>query len=98
MMATPRGRSPGRGPGLISGRVALAARGVGHALAGERTQAGDPAVLFSGVFGGMGSWNDLTFGDPGVEAEYGEVSRCLYAAILAALHRQRERRGLSRSS
>lgn len=36
------------------------------------------------VFGGMGSWNDLTFGDPGVEAEYGEVSRCLYAAVLAA--------------
>lgn len=36
------------------------------------------------VFGGMGSWNDLAFADPGVEAEYGEMSRCLYAAVLAA--------------
>ncbi len=36
------------------------------------------------VFGGTGSWNDLAFGDPGVDAEYGEVSRCLYAAVLAA--------------
>lgn len=37
------------------------------------------------VFGGMGSWNDLGFEDRAVEAEYEEVSRNLYAAVLLAL-------------
>jgi len=37
------------------------------------------------VFGGMGSWNDLGFELRAVEAEYDEVSRNLYAAVLLAL-------------
>lgn len=37
------------------------------------------------VFGGMGSWNDIAFGDPAIEPEYREVSRHLYAAVLLAL-------------
>ena len=37
------------------------------------------------VFGGMGSWNDLGFEDKAVQAEYDEVSRNLYAAVLLAM-------------
>lgn len=36
----------------------------------------------SWVFGGMGSWNDLTFGTPAEQAEYQQISRNLYAATL----------------
>lgn len=36
-------------------------------------------------FRGYGSWNDLGFVDRVVAAEYEEVSRNLYAAVLAAL-------------
>lgn len=37
------------------------------------------------VFGGMGSWNDLSFGDPDVRARYEQVSEGLYRSVLAAL-------------
>jgi hypothetical protein len=36
----------------------------------------------SWVFGGMGSWNDLSFGTEAEQAEYEEISRNLYAAML----------------
>jgi hypothetical protein len=36
----------------------------------------------SWVFGGMGSWNDLTFGTQAAQAEYEEISGNLYAAVL----------------
>lgn len=37
------------------------------------------------VFGGMGSWNDMTFENESATAEYGAVSRDLYNAILVGL-------------
>lgn len=36
------------------------------------------------VFGGMGSWNDLGFAEPDRQAEYEQISRQLYAAIMRA--------------
>jgi len=37
------------------------------------------------VFGGMGSWNDVTFGDKAVQADYERVSELLWRAILDGL-------------
>ena len=37
------------------------------------------------VFGGMGSWNDVAFPSPAIEAEHREVSRALYGAVTQAL-------------
>jgi hypothetical protein len=37
------------------------------------------------VFGGMGSWNDLSFDDKAVQAEYEELSRRLFAAVLGGI-------------
>ena len=36
------------------------------------------------VFGGMGSWNDVTPADPAAVAEYGAVTRELYSAVMLA--------------
>ena len=37
------------------------------------------------VFGGMGSWNDVYFGDQEAAAEYAAISRNLYSTLLRAL-------------
>ncbi|MFL5798746.1 MAG: hypothetical protein ACJ77A_12545 [Actinomycetota bacterium] len=37
------------------------------------------------VFGGMGTWNDLSFGDPEVRGSYEQISEALYRSVLAAL-------------
>ena len=37
------------------------------------------------VFGGIGSWNDVRFESPEVEAEYRSVSERLFRAVLEAL-------------
>lgn len=46
-------------------------------------------VLASGsqafVFGGMGSWNDMGFENPKIHAEYGNVTRTLYAVVKNAI-------------
>ncbi|MBD1385748.1 hypothetical protein IDJ75_10700 [Mucilaginibacter rigui] len=46
-------------------------------------------LLFSAasswVFGGMGSWNDLGFGDEQTQAEYNDISKTLYDDIIAAI-------------
>lgn len=39
----------------------------------------------SWVFGGMGSWNDVGFGDPDVQAEYEEITSRLYGAVVDAI-------------
>jgi hypothetical protein len=39
----------------------------------------------SWVFGGMGSWNDNVYEDPGTQSENEQVSSRLYAAICAAI-------------
>jgi hypothetical protein len=36
------------------------------------------------VFGGMGSWNDMTFADDRSQRAYDEISRQLFAAVMAA--------------
>lgn len=43
------------------------------------------ALAESWVFGGMGSWNDLGFGEPDVAADYQAVTRDLYAAVMTAV-------------
>jgi len=43
------------------------------------------AVQAAWVFGGMGSWNDLSFGTGRDGNEYDQISRDLYAAVLTAL-------------
>ena len=60
------------------------AAGAGIATAGRAQQLAAMAAR-AWVFGGMGSWNDLGFELRAVEAEYDEVSRNLYAAVLLAL-------------
>lgn len=37
------------------------------------------------VFGGMGSWNDMGFGDEAVKAQYEAISRALFNAVTRAL-------------
>lgn len=37
------------------------------------------------VFGGMGSWNDRVFAEPGLQVDYDARSRTLYSAINAAI-------------
>ena len=37
------------------------------------------------VFGGMGSWNDMGFGDPKTQNEYDRITSELYAAVKCAL-------------
>jgi hypothetical protein len=37
------------------------------------------------VFGGMGSWNDLSFEDRDAQGRYEKVSEDLYRSVLAAL-------------
>ena len=32
----------------------------------------------------MGSWNDQSFSDPAIEAEYQRISRDLFAAVMVA--------------
>lgn len=36
------------------------------------------------VFGGMGSWNDVGFGDTAIEADYDAISRRLFTAVMYA--------------
>ena len=52
-----------------------------HGLEHSRLTA---ALTKAWVFGGMGSWNDLGFGEPDVDAEYRAVTGDLYAAVMAA--------------
>jgi len=37
------------------------------------------------VFGGMGSWNDMGFGDRTIQNEYDKITKDLYAAVKCAL-------------
>ena len=37
------------------------------------------------VFGGMGSWNDVSFSDGAVSAEHAEISRLLFAALTTSV-------------
>ncbi|NDJ77337.1 MAG: hypothetical protein GYB65_13875 [Chloroflexi bacterium] len=39
------------------------------------------AAVKANIFGGMGSWNDMGFGDPALQREYEQVSAELYAAL-----------------
>jgi hypothetical protein len=43
------------------------------------------AAVQAFVFGGMGSWNDLSFSDEELQNEYVQVTRNLYRAVMATI-------------
>jgi hypothetical protein len=54
----------------------------GYSLRARQTLS---AAVQSFVFGGMGSWNDLSFNDEELQRDYVQVTRNLYKAVMAAL-------------
>jgi len=54
----------------------------GYSLAARRLLA---AAVGAFVFGGMGSWNDITVADPEARARYEPLTRELYAAVMDGL-------------
>ena len=54
----------------------------GYSLRARQTLA---AAVQSFVFGGMGSWNDLSFNDADLQRDYVQVTRDLDRAVMAAL-------------